>query len=94
MSRFQQDRAEAIQRIARAYGVVRLRVFGSFARGEATEGSDLDFLVELEPGRSLLDLVGLKQELEALLGREVDVVEEGGLHPYLRDQILQEALPL
>ncbi len=86
--------AEAIQRIARAHGAVRLQVFGSFVTGGATDASDLDLLVELEPGRSLLDLVGLKEDLEALLGRQVDVVEEGGLNPYLRDRILREAVPL
>jgi predicted nucleotidyltransferase len=87
-------RSAEIRRVAEGYGVIRLRVFGSFALGEATETSDIDFLVEFEQGRSLLDLVGLKEELEALLGRRVDVVEEGGLSPYLRDRILQEAVPL
>ncbi len=86
--------ADDIRRIARRHGVVRLRVFGSRATGNASESSDVDLLVNLEPGRDLLDLVGLKQDLEALLRRRVDVVEEEGLSPYLRDRILQEAEPL
>ncbi len=80
-----------IKRIARKYGAVRLRVFGSQATGKATESSDIDILADFEPGRDLWDLVGLKQDLEELLGRKVDVLEEEGLSPYLRDRILQEA---
>jgi len=85
---------EEIRRIARSHGAVRVRVFGSHATGTASESSDVDLLVELEPGRDLLDLIALKQDVEALLGRTVDVVEEGGLSPYLRDRILHEARPL
>src|SRR5512139_3578607 len=85
---------EEIRRIARSHGAVRVRVFGSHATGTATDASDVDLLVELEPGRDLLDLIALKQDVEALLGRTVDVVEEGGLSPYLRDRILQEARSL
>lgn len=71
-----------------------MRVFGSRVRGDATRASDLDLLVSLEPGRSLLDVVAIRQDLEDLLGYSVDVVTEGGLSPYLRDRILAEALPL
>ena len=56
--------------------------------------SDLDFLVEFEPGRSLLDHVGLKQDLEDLFGRSVDVVSETGLHWYIRDRVQREAVSL
>jgi len=80
-----------IRRIARNHGAVRLRVFGSRASGAVTESSDLDLLADFEPGRDLLDLIGLKQDLEALLGCRVDVVTEAGLSPYLRDRILSEA---
>ncbi len=83
-----------IKDIARKHGAFRVRVFGSQITGEATESSDIDLLVDLEPGRDLLDLVGLKQDLEALLARKVDVLEEEGLSPYLRDRILQEATPI
>jgi predicted nucleotidyltransferase len=86
--------AKEIHRIARGHGAVRIRVFGSYATGAASSTSDVDFLVELEPGRDLFDLVGLKQDLETLLGRSVDVAEEGGLSPYLRDKILREARPI
>lgn len=88
------ERAKDVRRVARAHGVVRLRIFGSLARGEATPESDLDLLVRLEPGRDLLDLVALKQDLEALLRQPVDVVEEDGLSPHLREAILRDARPL
>ncbi len=83
-----------VQRIARQHGARNLRVFGSVARGEATEGSDLDLLVEMEPGRSLLDLVAIKQDLEDLLGCKVDVVTEAAVSPYLRERVLNEAVLL
>jgi predicted nucleotidyltransferase len=89
----QEKRAEVL-RLGARHGAVRLRVFGSVARGEATGRSDVDFLVAFEPGRSLLDLVALRQDLEELLGRKVDLVSEGGVSPYLRERIFQEATPL
>ena len=64
------------------------------ARGEADRESDIDFLVELEPGRSLLDLGGLQMELESLLGRQVDVVTARGLKARIRERVLQEAVPV
>lgn len=80
--------------LAALHGARRLRVFGSVARGEADAASDVDFLVEMEPGRSLLDLGALLLELEAELGRRVDLVTEGGLPPRVREKILGEAVPL
>lgn len=80
--------------MAHAHGVVRVRVFGSTARGTAGPGSDVDFLVDLEPGRTLLDLVALKQEWGTLLGRRADVTTPAALHPMLADRILAEARPL
>ncbi len=88
------ERRAGILRVARAHGARAVRVFGSRARGEAHPGSNLDLLVELEPGRSLLDLVAIKQDLEDLLGREVDVVTEAGVSPYVRARILRDAVPL
>ncbi len=85
--------AEEIKRIARKHGALRLRIFGSQSTGKATESSDIDLLVDFEPGRDLLDLVGLKQDLEVLLGHNVDILEEEGLSPYLRERILHEANP-
>ena len=84
----------ALLQIARKLGARSVRLFGSLARGEADATSDIDLLVELESGRSLLDLGGMQFELEALLGRHVDVVTEHGLRPRIRDRILREAVPL
>ena len=84
---------EAILRIAARYGASNVRVFGSVARGEAGPKSDVDFLMELSPGRGLA-LMGLWLDLEDLLGRKVDIVEEENLHWYIRDRVLQEAEPL
>jgi len=69
-------------------------VFGSFARGEEHQDSDVDVLVDLEPGRDLLDIVAIKQDLEALLGRRVDVVTERAVSPYIRAAVLKEAAAL
>jgi predicted nucleotidyltransferase len=86
-------RAE-ILRIALSHGARHVRVFGSAARGESTERSDIDLLVDVESGRSLLDLVALSQDLEDLLGRRVDVLTDRSISPYLRDRIHSEAKPL
>ena len=88
------SKKDEILQIATRYGAIRIRMFGSVVRGEEGENSDLDLLVKFESGRSLLDLIGLKQDLEELLGRKVDIVSEGGVSPYLRDRIFQEAIPL
>jgi predicted nucleotidyltransferase len=74
------ERREEILAVAARHGVRAVRVFGSVARGEETPASDLDLLVEFEPGRSLLDHIALAQDLKDLLDREVDVVTERGLH--------------
>ena len=79
---------------ATKYGVRNIRVFGSVVRGEAKSGSDIDLLVELESGRSLIDRIGFMQELERLLGKKVDVVNERSLHRLIRDDVLREVLPL
>jgi predicted nucleotidyltransferase len=89
-----QEKREEILRIAARRGAYNVRIFGSAVRGDAGPDSDVDFLVELEPGRSLFDLGGLLMDLQSLLGREVDVVTEAGLHWYIRDQVLAEARPL
>jgi|RifCSP16_1_1023843.scaffolds.fasta_scaffold181005_1 predicted nucleotidyltransferase len=88
------ENAEAIRQIARIHGVTRLRIFGSRAEGAGTEKSDLDLLADFEPGRDLLDMVAFKQDLEALLGCKVDVVEEGALSPYLKERIIGQAVSL
>ena len=86
-------RAQILQ-IATQNGVKRLRVFGSVARGTEDEQSDIDFLVELAPDRSLLDLGNFLYEVRSLLGKEVDVVTEKGLQRRIRDRVLAEAVDL
>ena len=88
------SRRDDILGIAARHGARNVRVFGSVARGDAHPGSDVDLLVDLEPGRTLLDHVALWQDLEELLGRRVDVVVEGGISPHLEKRILAEATPL
>ena len=80
--------------IAAKHGARNVRIFGSVARGEEDERSDVDFLVEMEPGRSLMDLGGLLADWEDLLGRKVEVVEPEGLHWYVKPRVLQEAVAL
>ena len=88
------SKREEILRIAARRGARNVRVFGSVARGQAGPDSDVDFLVDLEPGRSLLDLGGLLMDLQALLGRPVDVVTGAGLRDRIRQRVLKEAVPL
>ena len=85
---------EDILRIAAKHGARNVRIFGSVARGEADDQSDIDVLVEMEPGRSLLDMGGLLMDLQEVLGRKVDVVTEKGLRDRIRDRVVKEAIPL
>jgi uncharacterized protein len=87
-------RREAIRAAAARHGATRVRLFGSVARGEAGPDSDVDLLVEFAPDRSLLDHAALIDELEDLLGCEVDVVNERALRPELRERVLREAVPV
>lgn len=80
--------------LAARHGARNVRVFGSVARGEADAASDIDFLVDFEPGRSLLDLAALLVDLEDLLGHPVDVVTEPGLKARIRQRVLAEAVPV
>jgi predicted nucleotidyltransferase len=88
------DRREAILEIAARRGARNVRVFGSFARGTADVSSDVDLLVDMAPGRSLLDMGAMLVELRELLGREVDLVTERGLKARIRGRVLSEAVPL
>lgn len=85
---------EEILSIAAQHGASNVRIFGSVARGEAREDSDVDFLVNLEHGRSLLDRIGLIQDLSDLLGRKVDVATEKALREHIRERVLKQAIPL
>lgn len=88
------EQREQIYAVAAKYGASNVRVFGSVANGTADENSDIDFLVDLEEGRSLFDLGGMLMDLQELLNRKVDIVTEKGLHWYIKGKILQEAIPL
>lgn len=88
------DKRRDLLRIAAQYGASQVRLFGSLARGEASPNSDVDILVTLQPGRSLLDLIALKQDLEDLPGCPVDVVTEAAVSPYIRARVLQDAVAL
>jgi predicted nucleotidyltransferase len=88
------EKREEILRIAARHGAHNVRVFGSVARGDARPDSDVDFLVEMEPGRSLMDVGELKMDLEDLLGRRVDVARPRALRAPLRDCVFSEAVPL
>jgi len=85
---------EKILQVCAKYGARNVRVFGSVVRGEADEQSDVDLIVEFEPGRSLLAPAALLLELQELLGCKVDVVSERGIKPRIRERVLREAVPL
>ena len=93
LASLQQEKKAAIAQLGEKYGAQSIRVFGSVARGDSQETSDVDFLVEFERGRTLFDLIGLRLDLQDLLGVGVDVVTPNSLH-YLRDRVLAEAKPL
>lgn len=94
VEKFIESKRNQILKIAAKHGVSNIRIFGSVSRGEATMRSDVDFLVDLEPGRTLLDLGGLMMDLKDLLRRKVDVVTEKGLHWFIREKVLKDAKPL
>jgi uncharacterized protein len=86
------ERRSAILALAERYGVYDVRVFGSVARGDDGEKSDLDLLVKVRPGRSLFDLGGFLMDVQDLLGCKVDVLTDAGLKPRLRERVLREAV--
>ena len=91
---FLADKREGMLRICAKHGARNIRVFGSFARGEARRDSDIDLLVDVEPVHTPWFPRGLLADLEEYLGRNVDIVEPESLHWYIRDRILEEAVPL
>ena len=88
------EKKAEILRLAGIHGCHNLRIFGSVATGGNTPASDIDFLVDLDNGRNLFDLGGLLADLKDLLGQPVDLVEASCIHPYIRDRVLSEAVPL
>jgi len=94
MTRPLHNHRRAILKLAREHGARNVRIFGSAARGDVTTNSDVDVLVEMEEGRSLVDHLALKQDLEDRLGQDVDLVTEASLHPRIRERVLREAISL
>jgi uncharacterized protein len=94
LSRLLNEKREEILAICSSHGARNVRVFGSVARGEDGPGSDVDLLVEMDPGRTIMDVVSVYQEAGDVLNRKVDVVTDPGVSPYLRKSILSEARPL
>lgn len=88
------ENREVILEIALHHGAKEVRVFGSVARGEDDENSDLDLLVSIAPDRNLYDLIGLQQDIEQFVGRKTNIITDKSINPYLRDAILQEAIAL
>jgi predicted nucleotidyltransferase len=88
------EKKAEIVRLAEKRGCRNIRVFGSVATGENRPDSDVDFLVDLEPGRTIFDLAGFLGDVRDLLGTEIDVVESRSIHPYIRDRVLAEAIRL
>lgn len=86
------DRKEQILDIAAQHGAYNVRVFGSVARGEATQNSDIDFLVDIQPERTLLDQIALMQSLAKLLKRKIDLTETSSLHECIKEKVLKEAV--
>lgn len=94
LSTLQHEKRADILRLAEIHGCRNVRVFGSVAVGESRPDSDVDFLVDMESGRTIFDLAGFMGDIRALLGTEVDVVESRSIHPYIRDRVLAEAVGL
>jgi len=94
MSQILDELKTKILPVLQHHDVIHAAIFGSFARGEEKEDSDLDILVELKKGKSLLDLVALKLELEEVLKREIDVVTYNSLHTRIRERVLEEQMPI
>lgn len=85
-------KTELIRNLAKAHGATSIELFGSAARGDDLPGSDIDFLVELDSGRSLLDLIGLSNDLETALGRKVETFTKSGLKPRVLAQAQKDAI--
>ncbi len=94
LDKLRQEKRAEILRLAELHGCRNVRVFGSVATGEDRVESDVDFLVDLDEGRNLFDLGGLLADLKDTLASDVDLVESRCLHPYIRDRVLAEAVPL
>lgn len=88
------DKREEVLKIAGKHGARNIRLFGSVARGDAKESSDIDLLVKMEAGSTLLDIVAIGQDLEDLLGCKVHVVTEAAISPFIRENVLKEAVNL
>ena len=83
-----------LMEIFKEYGVTKAAIFGSYARGDQKKKSDIDFLIKMESGRTLMDLGGLNVDLQELFGRKIDLVEYQCIHPKLKKEILSEQVPI
>jgi predicted nucleotidyltransferase len=94
MDKLIKSNQKKILEIAKKHGAQDVRLFGSLARGDGKQYSDVDLLVSMETGSSLLDIIAIKQDIEDLLDRKVDVVTEDSLSPYIREEVLKDAVNL
>lgn len=94
MSPLLRQHRDQILEFAKKRGAQNVRVFGSFARGEEKKESDLDLLVCMQDGRDLLDMIAFIEDIKNTIGRDVDVIDERGLRPYVKDKVLSEAVAL
>lgn len=94
MSGLSDSDRQKILAIKEKFGVLRVRVFGSHAKGTATESSDIDLLVDFPTNATLLTIIGFKQAVEDAIHRNVDVLEEAALSPVLKEGVLKEAIPI
>lgn len=92
LSNFLQKKRKIILEIAKEHGALSICIFGSYARGEEQPQSDIDLIVEMDSGRSLLDVIAIKQEIEDAVHKKVDIVTRAALSPYLREEVLREAV--
>jgi len=94
INEIRKEKKAEIIRIAKRYGASNIRLFGSLVRNDLNETSDIDVLITIERGRTLIDLFSIGEELEGILNRRVHIVADDGISPYLKDKILSEAIPL
>ena len=94
MDKLIEDNRRKIVAIAEKFGAENIRAFGSMMRGDAGSESDVDILVDMKEGSTLLDIIAIKQDIEELLHRKVDVVTKASISPYIREEVMNQAVNL